>query len=794
MIWNKTIRGTYPGNPLKTARNTEKAVYEKNFGIWMTDLVTGDSGPVHIDSPNETRDNNTFFVENGDVSDYSISPDNKKIAAVVRGEIFVMSTDGGYARNITNSSWRERDIDWDGDSKNIVFVSDEGANPNIYIISALGDNEPARLTNTEEDVLNPIFSPDGKLIAYYQGKRQIRLMQPDGRNNRMLIEDDFGGRFSDLFSWSPDSKYLAVVTGGFGAQSIIAVNIENGNKIKLTDTAYDETSPAWSADGKTLFFSSNRFGHSFPEFTGKWDIYRVFLEPQRHEFDEDEFENLFIEKKEEEKENDVQIRFKMDNIELQTERIANTQGDEQFPIISSDDANTVYFTSDMDGKRHLWKSEYKDGKWSDHESFMPGVTNLRNLQFDSEGKYLYYVRNGKIGKINVKSAKSESVSFSSKIEVEKISDYEQMLGELYYVFQNYYYDEHHHNVDWKKLYEQYLPVLQQVREDQDFYDYANEMIGYLNSSHTGMRARATRQTEKPSAHLGVIWDFSGNRIKIGKILKNGPAYFFRDSVSVGDEIVLINGEPVESSSNIWRQLNGNLDKRIKVTLNSAVKSGTLHISLKPITARAETQLILDEWVESRREIVKNETGDKTAYIHMAAMGRRDLDKFLLELERDAVPRDGLILDLRYNFGGNVHDRVLEALMKPVYAKWKIRGLSESQQSTFGFADKPVILLINEVTLSDGEMTANGFKELKRGKIIGNTTYGWLIFTTGNSLMNGNYFRLPFWGCYTLDGQDLETSGGVTPDIEVINDLNHDIKNLDPQLDRAIEEIKKMMRK
>jgi tricorn protease len=182
-----------------------------------------------------------------------------------------------------------------------------------------------------------------------------------------------------------------------------------------------------------------------------------------------------------------------------------------------------------------------------------------------------------------------------------------------------------------------------------------------------------------------------------------------------------------------------------------------------------------------------------AYIYMRAMGASNLRRFLKELERDAVPRKGLILDLRYNFGGNVHDRVLQALMKPIYAKWRIRGLSETPQSTFGVTDKPVILLINEVTLSDGEMTANGFKTLKRGPIIGNTTYGWLIFTTGVRLMNGGYFRLPFWGCYTLDGKDLETSGGVKPDILVINDLNHDLQNQDPQLEKAIEKILELIK-
>jgi len=192
--------------------------------------------------------------------------------------------------------------------------------------------------------------------------------------------------------------------------------------------------------------------------------------------------------------------------------------------------------------------------------------------------------------------------------------------------------------------------------------------------------------------------------------------------------------------------------------------------------------------------VKQKTGDEVAYLYMRAMGMGDLTRFLLELERDAVPRKALILDLRFNNGGNVHDRVLEALMKPVYAKWRQRGLSETQQSTFGFADKPVVVITNEFTLSDGEMTTSGFKTLKRGPVVGNTTYGWLIFTTSAGLMNGGSFRLPWWGCYTLDGKDLETIGGVKPDIVVVNDLGHNLKGQDPQLDKAIEEALKLVKK
>jgi len=780
----------------RAARNVPKAVYERDFGIWITDLDSGESHAVRIDSPSETKDDNTFIVENETVSEFAVSPDGKKIAAVVRGEIFVLSTDGGYARNVSNSPWRERDVAWDKESRNIVFVSDMGANPDLYIVSALGDTEPVRLTNTDEDILDPGFSPDGKWIAYYQGKRSIHIVKPDGSGNRLVVEDDFGGRSAGPFAWSPDSRYIAVVSQATGNSDIYAVDIETGEKTALTNTAYDENSPVWSPDGKTLFFSSNRFGHSFPEFSGKWDIYRVFLEPEIPEFDEDEFELLFAGERDEgkkDKTEQVSINLNLEDIDRQTERVANTLGDERSAIIAPNDPKTVYFVSNMDGKRHLWKIGHKNGEWGNFEPFMPQIQNPAGLEFDTEGTYLYYISRGKIGKINIKTKKNESISFSTKIDVDKTADYEQMLGELYYILQHYYYDENHHNADWKKIYEQFRPVLRQVREDRDFYDYANEMIGHLNSSHTGMRPRSPIPVEKPSAHLGALWDFTGNSVTIEKIVNKGPLYAHRDSVAEGDELVEINGAPVNSSENIWKLLNGQMGRRVQALIKSSAKGRNVLVPLKPISNGNERNLIRDEWIESRREIVKNMTSDRAAYIYMQAMGRGDLEKFLVELERDAVPRDGLILDLRCNFGGNVHDRVLNALTKPKYAAWRKRGLSETPQSTFGFSDKPIVLLVNEVTLSDGEMTANGFKALKRGTIVGNTTYGWLIFTTSNRLMNGGYFRLPYWGCYTLDGRDLETMGGVTPDIVVINDLNHDLRNEDPQLEKAIGELLKMMR-
>jgi C-terminal processing protease CtpA/Prc len=172
---------------------------------------------------------------------------------------------------------------------------------------------------------------------------------------------------------------------------------------------------------------------------------------------------------------------------------------------------------------------------------------------------------------------------------------------------------------------------------------------------------------------------------------------------------------------------------------------------------------------------------------MKNMGTQELEKFIVDMTQELNGRDGLILDIRYNTGGNVHDEVLKFLAQRSYLQWKYREGKLTTQGNFTPSDKPIVLLTNEQSLSDAEMTAAGFKALKLGKIVGNETYHWIIFTSGAGLVDGSFIRLPSWGCYTLDGKDIEANG-VQPDIRVINSFEDKIGGRDPQLDRAVEEI------
>jgi len=213
----------------------------------------------------------------------------------------------------------------------------------------------------------------------------------------------------------------------------------------------------------------------------------------------------------------------------------------------------------------------------------------------------------------------------------------------------------------------------------------------------------------------------------------------------------------------------------------------------PANYRRVSGLRYDEWQDKNQSYVDKKSKDKIAYVHMKNMTGGELTKFYHDLMSNEAYKEGLILDLRYNTGGNVHDAVLNFLQQKQYLNWKYREGKLTSQSNFNYGNKPIVLLINEQSLSDAEMTAAGFKELGMGTIVGTETYRWIIFTTSNGLVDGSSYRLPSWGCYTLDGKDLEING-VSPDVYVGKNFKERLENKTPQLDKAIDIILKKLKK
>lgn len=374
------------------------------------------------------------------------------------------------------------------------------------------------------------------------------------------------------------------------------------------------------------------------------------------------------------------------------------------------------------------------------------------------------------------------------------AEFEQMYEETWANLEENFYNETFHGVDWKAMRDQYAAFLPHVDSRSDLRRMINDMLGELNTSHFGF---STFGKEENIYHgtrtlaTGLVFD-SEDPWLVKRIIKDGPADRKGKDVKAGDRLIAVNGQAVDPKNNREYYLSQpSLDEELSLTFRRGEKEQ--EVKLHPISQFAQRRLLYDEWTDANQERVDKQTNKQIAYIHMKNMGGGELQHFQEQMTTEWHNRDGLILDLRNNTGGNVHDEVLKFLVQRPYLQWKYREGALTTQPNFGPSAKPIVLLINEQSLSDAEMTAAGFKELGLGKIIGTETYRWIIFTSGKGLVDGSFYRLPSWGCYTLDGKNLERTG-VAPDIFVKNTFKDRLDGKDPQLDRAIAEIMGRLKK
>lgn len=294
-----------------------------------------------------------------------------------------------------------------------------------------------------------------------------------------------------------------------------------------------------------------------------------------------------------------------------------------------------------------------------------------------------------------------------------------------------------------------------------------------------------------SFQSGLIFE-ENDPFRVKRVIENTPFDKVDKNIQPGDELIAINGEKIDFNKNRESYFVAPSEKK-EISLTFRRDNKEFDVRIHPQGSGDFKNALYDQWITNNQHYVDEKSDQRIAYVYMKNMGSESLEKFLIEMTSEGYHREALILDLRYNRGGNVHNNVLQFLSQQPYTKWKYRGGEFAPQPNFAPSSKPIVLLMNEQSLSDAEMTAAGFKALNLGKIIGTETYRWLIFTTGKRLVDGSYYRLPSWGCYTLDGKNIELNG-VEPDIHVNRTFKDRLEDADPQLDRAIDEVLKALKK
>ena len=386
-----------------------------------------------------------------------------------------------------------------------------------------------------------------------------------------------------------------------------------------------------------------------------------------------------------------------------------------------------------------------------------------------------------------------------EMALDPVAEWRQIFNDVWRIERDYFYDPNMHGVDWPAMKRRYGALLDDVVTRWDLNFVIGELIAELSASHA---YRGGGDTEQPQQRgvglLGADYSLENGAYRIKAIL-DGAAW---DSevrsplnepgvnVNDGDYLLAVNGVPIDTSKDPWAAFQGLAEKTVMLTVNDKPEmDGAREVLVK--TLASETRLRNLAWIESNRKYVDEATGGKVGYLYVPDTGRNGQTE-LVRMFMGQFTKDALIIDERFNNGGQIPDRFVELLNRPLIHYWGVRDGRDWQWppvSHFG----PKVMLINEWAGSGGDAFPFYFREAGLGPLIGTRTWGGLIGISGSPrLIDGGVATVPTFGSYSADGEWIIENYGVAPDIEVEDDPALMVDGGDPQLDRAIEEVLRLL--
>ncbi|WP_086541748.1 S41 family peptidase [Algoriphagus antarcticus] len=785
----------------KVSANGEKIVFRKDYQVFVYDVASGNTSQPNISIyQNQTLQKDLTRQVAGNISHFDVSPDGNKMAFVSRGVLFISDVKGKFAKQIpTDPKEAVEEVKWMADNKTLIFSRTIKGYHNWYTISAQNPEEEKQLTDDKFKNRQFTLNSDRTLGVYIGGRNEVREIDLKTLESKTLVEDELWGIYTPNAYLSPDDEYVVFSPIRNFEREVIVYHRATKKTINLTETFVTETSPYWSPDGKYIYFSTDRTHASYPYGTTDAHIYRMKLEKFADLFESDKVADLFKEESKDDKTDKDKKEAKevkplpkvkitrgdfMDRLEL----VGPEFGEQGNPVVmQKDDKTYVFYSSNHDeGDSKLWKTTLEDFEKTKTEKISDD--RIGGFELVQAKDKIYLLAGGKVHTLDPASNKTEEIKISQAFEKKLRDEFEQMYYEAWAGLEQNFYDGDFHGENWQELRDRYAEFLPYVSSRENLRTIFNDMLGELNTSHFGFSSNGDEEKGyfgTRSMNAGIVFD-EENPFTVNRILKHSPADLDPRPVMSGDKLVVVNGVKINPNQNREYYFSGP-SMAEELTLTFDRKGQEVKLKVHPASTGEMKTWLYDEWMDKNEAYVDENSGDKISYVHMKNMSGGELQHFMEEMVSVKGNREGLILDLRYNTGGNVHDQVLQFLSQKSYLQWKYRDGKLSNQPNFSPADKPIVLLINEQSLSDAEMTAAGFKELGLGTIIGTETYRWIIFTSGQGLVDGSFYRLPAWGCYTLDGRNLEKDG-VAPDIRVDEGFVDRLEGNQKQLDKAIEVI------
>ena len=811
--------------------NGATIVFERDFAIWSLDVATGESRALDftLRGAPTTAVGERLSLTTG-VQAFALSPDARKLALVVRGEIFAADArTGGNAIRVTHSVAPDGMPAWASDSRRLAYTTWREGRGRIHVYD-FGSRTERPLTAGADDI-NAQWSPDGKQVAFIRAGTEVRVVDAESGAERLVARGTQLGRIPFTpernLSWSPDGSHLAYLgVGDRGFMNAYVVPVTGGTptQVSFLANAFGGTI-AWSADGRSLYFDN-------AQRTEETQVIRVDLVPRAPRFRESRFEALFPAESSATREAASRDRTTREGAArpgaapargsatpaaganrpavpavrivaegLRRRAVSLPLGLDAGSVHLSPDGKTLAFLGTAAGQTQVWT-------WPiDEEASEPPqlrqVTSSAggkgNLRWSPDSRELWYLSGGRVNAIGVENRQSRSVNITAELDSDFRRESAEVFRQVWTWTRDNFYDADMHDADWDAIRTHFAPIIAASRTSDEMRRALGLMIGELNASHSGVGGPGAQGPS--TGRLGVVFDRAAyerdGTLRVGEVIPAGPADLAGSleglppgaspgAIGVGDRLLAVNGVAVSGSLNLDSLLSFTTGRRVTLRVATG-NTAPRDVPVMPVSTAAQKGLIYRAWVESRREYVARVSNGALGYVHMLDMGQGSLDQLYVDLDAENHGRQGVVIDIRNNNGGFVNAYALDVFSRRNYLTMERRGSvqvpARLQLGQRAF-EKPTVLVTNQHSLSDAEDFTEGYRAMGLGQVVGEPTSGWIIYTSNLTLFEGTTLRMPFIRIRDAAGEDMERVPRPV-DVRVDRPIGESYSGSDVQLDRAV---------
>ena len=767
-------------------------------------------------------------IKSSGATQIALSPEGKEVAFILRGDVYVTSTEYKTTKQITNTAQQERNVDFAPDGRSLVYASERDGLWQLYQSKLVNKEEKLftyatkikeeKLTNSKVTSFQPQYSPDGKEVAFLEDRTTLRVINLATKQVRTVMDGKFEYSYSDgdqWYQWSPDSKWILtnyIGIGGWNNKDVALVNASgNGEIHNLTQSGYNDSGAKWVLDGKAMIWESDRAGY---RSHGSWgahsDIYLMFFDLEAYErFLMSKEEVALLEEAEKEKKDDKKdeadkkgkkdaakdkkkeevkpLSFDLANCRDRVVRLtrhSSSLGD----AILTPKGDKLYYQASFEKGTDLWCQDLKENST---KLVLKDIGRAMMIP-DKKGENVYLATHGGIKQVTMKDGKSKSISFEAIFDYKPAQERQYIFEHAWQQVKDKFYKEDIHGIDWEAYREAYSRFLPSINNNYDFQELLSEMLGELNGSHTGARYYPSGPA-LTTANLGVFFDnaYTGAGLKIKEIMAKSPLANIKSEATNGCIIEQIDGTTIEAGMDYFPLLEGKAGKKVRLSIYNPANGKRFDVNVKAISSGEQNALLYKRWVDRNRKMVDELSGGRLAYVHVKGMDSESFRTVYSEILSDKNRnREAVIVDTRHNGGGWLHDDLATLLSGKEYQRFVPQG-QYIGSDPFNKWVKPSCVLVCEDNYSNAHGFPWVYKELGIGKLIGTLVPGTMTAVWWETQIDPSIvFGIPQVGCVDMRGQYMENNQ-LSPDIEVYNKPEDSLRGIDTQLETAVREMLKV---